>query len=451
MEERVEQLGQSINNVSLARELGQFIRRVADPLVARIRPLTLPPKLSCTQDQALQACYTGIEVGLLNLSWDIICPVCRVAADNFSSLKQIDSHVHCEVCNLEFQPSFADSVEAIFSVHPEIRSVELKTYCIGGPYHAPHVLAQNRLLASQQVDVGVVLREGRYGISGPQLNSPVELDVGDDAVSNRAEFVIGGDADAKLPTLRSGNACVSFKNQTEMEVLVRLEQRASRDGALSATVASQHSLFKKLFPSDVKTVEQLVGLSKAYLLALRHTEADALLDRDGDIQVRENWAKLQQVVPAEQAGCRIVECTHESLIASFDKLEDLLGVLLVLLADSQEGSAIPIEECCFAILLGEVMTGTAANQPMTFGKTVRRSKKLLVELSANELAMPHDVFKMLQHTELVTGEAATEPNPELTQSHPATKLHQQLLQRCELTGNADIDGCFVKLGLRSQP
>ena len=449
LEERLEQLGQSINNVSLARELGQFIRRAADPMVARIRPLALAPKLNCTEDQALQACYTSIEAGLLNFSWDIICPVCRIAADNFISLKQIESHVRCKVCNVEFRPNFADSVEAIFSVHPEIRSVELKTYCIGGPFHAPHVLAQNSLLANQQVDVGVVLREGRYGIAGPQLNAHCELDVEDDAIASRAEFIIGGGADNELPTLRSGNACVSFKNETEMEVLVRLEQRANRDDALSATVASQHLLFKKLFPNDLRVVEQLVGVSKAYLLGLRHTQADALLDQVGDIQVRENWAQLQQIIPTEQPGCRIAECSHESLIASFDKLEDLLSTLLTLLSAGQAKTSIPTGECCFAVQMGEVMTGITANQPTTFGKTVRQSKKQLSDLSANELAVPRDIFEVLQRSGAMAAEAVKTSKGELSQTQRAMNICELLLQRFELTDEAGTDSSFVKLALKN--
>ena len=446
LEERVEQLGKNINNVVLADELGDFIRRSADPLAARIRPLTLAPKFNCTQDQALQACYGCIEVGLLNFSWDIICPVCRVAADNFVSLKQIESHVHCKVCNLEFKPDFADSVEAIFSVHPEIRSVDLKTYCIGGPFHAPHVLAQNCLIPKQQVDVGVVLRPGRYGISGPQLNAYGELDVEENAIASRVEFVIGGSIEPEMPTLGSGNACVSFKNQTDIEVLVRLEQRANRDDALTATIASQHSLFKKLFPDDFKTVEQLVGLSRVYLLAFRHVEADVLLDQVGDIQVRENWAKLQQMISAEQSDCRIVECTHESLIASFDKLENLLSSLLMLLSEMPSQSNIPVGECCFAILLGEVMTGTAANQPTTFGKTIRLSKKMITELSANELVVPSDVFEMLQRSEAVADDEASER--ESAQPQSESDIAWQLWQRCESTVDANADRPFVKLALR---
>ena len=406
LDERTTRLGQMIKNAPLARQLGEFIRRVADPMAVRVRPLELAARLDCHDDQALQACFTSVEVGLLNLSWDIICPVCRIAADNISTLAKIETHTHCKVCNIDFEADFAQSVEAIFSVHPEIRQVEIKTYCIGGPFHAPHVLAQNRLLVGQHVDVGVVLNPGRYAVTGPQLDRQGEIEVEADAVVHRAEYVIGGDTPQSLPTFCSGYACVKIENQSDVEVLVRLEQKTKREKTLTANLACQHPLFKKLFPTDVKTAQQLVGVANLYLLAIRHTEADDLIDQVGDVQVRESWNQLQSLFPVDDAGCRIVECNHESLIVSFSLLEDLFTTLSTVLADvgSEAGKfSIPIDECCFTVQAGEVMTGSAENQPATFGKTVRDTRKLLSKLAAGEFLFPSDVYDKLMNRSTTSG------------------------------------------------
>ena len=397
LNERTERLGQAIENAPLARRLGEFIRRVADPIAVRIRPLELAEQLSCQDDQALKVCFTSVEIGLLNLSWDIICPVCRIAADNISTLAQIESHAHCKVCNIDFEADFAQSVEVIFSVNPEIRNVEIKTYCIGGPYHAPHVLAQNRLLVEQHVDIGAALTPGRYAVTGPQLDRQGEIEVEANAVVHRARYIIGSDAPQNLPTVCSGDACVSIENQSDVEVLVRLEQKAKREKTLTADLACQHPLFRKLFPAEVKTAQQLVGVDNVYLLAIRHTRADELIEQVGDVQVRENWNQFQRLFPVDDNKCKIVECNHESLTASFGLLDDLLSALSTVLADVEsaaENASIPIHECCFVIQSGEVMTGSAGNQPTTFGKTVRDTKKLLSQLAAGEVVLPSDVYKM---------------------------------------------------------
>ena len=400
LEDRVGRLAREVGNRQLAKELGDYLKRVADPASVRIRPFELGLRLDCTKDQSLQICFAGVKVGLLNLSWDIICPVCRIAADNTSSLEKIESHTHCKVCNIQFETSFSQSVEAIFGVHPEIRDVELKTYCIGGPYHAPHVLAQNRLLANQHVDVGVVLKKGQYEVTGPQLGQQWMVEVEDDGPTSRAAFIIGKESDGKVAAIGSGQACLAVDNQSSLEVLVRLEQASSKGDALTADVASRHPLFRELFPAEVITVEHLVGLSNVYLLAIRHTKADELVDQIGDMQVRENWNQMQKLFSAGRGECKIVECTHESLIASFGLLDDLLKALLSLVAVEAGGVAIPMSECCFAICAGEVMTGISANQPSTFGKTVRDTKKILAESLVGELRSTDDVFQSMQQSQV---------------------------------------------------
>ena len=89
--------------------------------------------------------YGGAHLGLLELHWDLLCPVCRISCEITDTLRAIADHAHCEACNLDFQLDFARSIELIFRVHPEIREADLGVYCVGGPAHSPHVLAQIRV------------------------------------------------------------------------------------------------------------------------------------------------------------------------------------------------------------------------------------------------------------------------------------------------------------------
>ena len=61
-------------------------------------------------------------------------------------------HGHCEACHLDYELDFGRSVELIFRAHPEIRESDLGTYCIGGPAHSPHVVAQVRVGAGERLD-----------------------------------------------------------------------------------------------------------------------------------------------------------------------------------------------------------------------------------------------------------------------------------------------------------
>src|SRR5215813_9984585 len=80
--------------------------------------------------------------GLLVLQWDLICPLCRGAQDSGSSLKEIETSVHCETCKIDFTINFDRFVELTFRPNATVRRVEVGEYCIGSPQRTPHVVAQ---------------------------------------------------------------------------------------------------------------------------------------------------------------------------------------------------------------------------------------------------------------------------------------------------------------------
>ena len=101
------------------------------------------------------------------LLWDLLCPVCRISSEIKDTLRAIRDHGHCPACNLDYPLDFASSVELVFRVHPEIRAVDLGTYCIGGPAHSPHVLAQVRVAAGERIELALEMPEGSYRLRGP--------------------------------------------------------------------------------------------------------------------------------------------------------------------------------------------------------------------------------------------------------------------------------------------
>ena len=55
--------------------------------------------------------------------------------------------------------------------------MDLGTYCIGGPAHSPHVLAQVRVAAGERIELALALPEGAYRLRGPQLPWSVDFQV----------------------------------------------------------------------------------------------------------------------------------------------------------------------------------------------------------------------------------------------------------------------------------
>ena len=108
-------------NAAVIDQLAEHLAAGSAQEIARIRPLALADRFGLDSDQVVTACLHGAREGLLELHWDLLCPVCRISAQVTDTLREIADHAHCPACHLDFKLDFANSIELIFRVHPEIR------------------------------------------------------------------------------------------------------------------------------------------------------------------------------------------------------------------------------------------------------------------------------------------------------------------------------------------
>jgi hypothetical protein len=63
--------------------------------------------------------------------------------------------------------------------------------------------------------------------------------------------------------------------------------------------------------------------------------------------------------------------------------------------DGVPADGVPADACCFAINSGEVMIDMQAHQPSAFGKTVRETKRLLLDISDCSIVMQRGLFELV--------------------------------------------------------
>jgi len=142
---------------AIADALGEYLGAASDQAVARIRPLNLAARFGLDPAQFVDACLVAGARGLARSDVGTCCARCAASRRRSTTRsKRSRDHDRCEACNLDFQLDFANSVEMIFRVHPEIRASELGTYCIGGPAHSPHVAAQVRIAPGEALEAAAV-------------------------------------------------------------------------------------------------------------------------------------------------------------------------------------------------------------------------------------------------------------------------------------------------------
>ncbi len=93
--------------------------------------------LGIRRRDVLELFLHATRAGLLELRWDLLCPLCRGANERSRSLREVEARAHCASCQIDFDLDFARSVELSFRPSAAIRDVPEREFCIGGPQVHP--------------------------------------------------------------------------------------------------------------------------------------------------------------------------------------------------------------------------------------------------------------------------------------------------------------------------
>jgi class 3 adenylate cyclase len=379
---------------AVVERLGDFLAQAPAQEVARIRPLALARRLGFDADQLVKACLHGAREGLLVLLWDILCPVCRIPSQVRDTLRALRDHGQCEACNLDFALDFANSVEVIFRAHPEIRDTELGTYCIGGPAHSPHVIAQVRLGAGERMELELELSEGAYRLRGPQLPYALDFRVQPGAAATRWEVTLSAAHREEWPrTLRVGGQVLVLTNSYQQEVLVRVERTAPRDDALTAARAASLALFRELFPGEVLSPGQLVSVATVTLLVTALDHAGSLYGTLGDARafglIHEHFRLLDERL--RQGGGALVKTVGEGIVASFDQVVAAVEAALDLQEVLRQAPATRDLRLRVGVHRGPAMAATLNDHLDYFGTTVSQAMQLPLLAQGGEVILTQAV------------------------------------------------------------
>ncbi|MFN0050677.1 MAG: protein kinase domain-containing protein [Planctomycetales bacterium] len=373
LEEHLRLVVERGGDAAVVERLGEYLAQAPVQELARIRPLALAQRLGLDQQRLLAACLRGAREGLLSMLWDIVCPVCRIPSQVKDSLKAIREHGECEACQTEFELDFAKSIELVFRVAPDILATQVGVYCIGGPAHSPHVVAQVRVAPGERFELDLSLTEGAYRLRGPQLPYRVDLRVSSGAATGRGELALARGPQADFPRqYRTGQQTIVLWNDAPQEVTVRLERTASRDDAFTAARAAATPLFRELFPGECLAPDQLVQVEQVCLLFTRLAEVSALYTRLGDTQafarLHEHFRKLDALVRDE--GGSLIKTLGDGACAVFTDPAQAVRAALAIGRWNEPHLRVAIHR-------GPALVATINDHLDYFGKTVNGTLQML--------------------------------------------------------------------------
>lgn len=302
----------------LVDRLIDVVTRGDDVTVARLRAYVLADLWQAKRRTVLDLCLHATRAGLLDLQWDVLCPMCRGAKQTNKTMQGIAQPVHCESCNIDFFANFEQQVELTFRVNPGIRVVEIFPFCVGGPQITPHIVMQQAVDASGTRNVEVDLESGRYrvrsaGLPGGQMFR-AEVDG-----KRRIELIA---SDQGWPDTEQAVAMRSecaLTNQTKSEQLMIVERLAWSDQALTASEVIALQEFRDLFSSEALRPGEAISVGRMAILFTDLLNSTRLYREIGDApafgRVMSHFDVLRQAMHEEEGA--LVKTIGDAVMAVF--------------------------------------------------------------------------------------------------------------------------------------
>jgi class 3 adenylate cyclase len=341
------QLAAQGHELRLVQYLAEVLINEADINLARMRPYVLADAWHVPRRDVVELFLSAAKLGLLNMRWDIMCPLCRGAKATSLSLDEVRKGVHCPTCNIDFEANFTENVELTFTSHAQIRTVHDDTYCIGGPMVTPHILMHQLIEPGETRTLPLKLKPGGYRVrtQRPGLADRLELDQNLDTVDTLS---IRADVDSisvkacphqsDLTTSQEESTSfikpvkVVMTNQAPYLQQFYVERAEWYTNAVTAAYVTTLQHFRDLFSDEVLRPGEEIGVQGLTILFSDLIGSTAMYNRWGDASsyslVREQFAFLQGIVRQYEGA--IVKTIGDAIMAAFSDPADGVGAALAI-------------------------------------------------------------------------------------------------------------------------
>ncbi|MEM9460751.1 MAG: adenylate/guanylate cyclase domain-containing protein [Myxococcota bacterium] len=393
LQRRGEQLAQAPVSDAMVKRLVDTLGQRPDEEIAQMRPFELAHHWGQDRRKVLQAFLHGTRAGLVDLNWQVNCPVCRVSAQVVSTLDELGREIHCEGCNIEYGVDFGANVEAVFRCNKAIRPVEPAVYCEASPSFRPHVLAQLRIEPDTTRKIELPLTDGRLHLR--TLGTQRALDLLDEAAPEAIELQIDAEAVTGAARGRStdGHTVLVVRSTLDQPAYLLVERGAwSTDAVLGSIVASQPE-FVDLFATEAPAAGLELTIGRITLLFSDLTGSTALYERVGDARayaiVQEHFRVMERAVARHQGA--VIKTMGDAVMASFVNPTRAVAAAIEAVKqteaqhrDHQIGVKLGIHEGpCLAVRANERLD--------FFGTTVNLAARLQGQAGAGELVLMHEL------------------------------------------------------------
>ncbi|WP_237150195.1 adenylate/guanylate cyclase domain-containing protein [Planococcus kocurii] len=392
-------LAKSPVNGDYVELLHRYLADKGDHDVAQIEPVQVAKLWNVDLDEVLRVLLYATKAGLLNLSWNIICPNCRVSKVEHGSLAQLEQQFHCDLCGINYDANFDQFVELNFSVHPTVRQAYAEVYCIGGPMITPHVKAQQVIEIGKTASFSVSVGEDALRFRVLQANDHVS--VNSEIKSNQLVYTDLGWSQSAV----NGSRNVAITNTSSADIVVALEHADWNKQAVTAAKVTAMQEFRDLFSSEVLSPGQKLGIDHVTILFTDLKGSTLLYETAGDSsaygQVRNHFDFLTGHI-ARNSGS-VVKTIGDAVMAVFHKPEDGLKAALAIQKNLAVFNKTAKENLVLRLGLysGAAIAVNSNDRLDYFGRTVNIAARIQGQGEGGDIVLSKDVLALPESVELL--------------------------------------------------
>jgi class 3 adenylate cyclase len=417
----------------LISKLENHIRSASDLELLRINPLRFAADKGLAELETIDLFLHASALGLFEMTWILICPICSCVIDSFRALKKLNSHCRCTICHIDLVAALDDMIAITFTVSPSVRRIA---------YHDPETLpAEDYLLRYASAPEGLIpdgtpfakvkemlTRAVTYLEPGKTIQIEVEAEAGalyGFSIDGDAGFLLG--IDPALPaneqrvaircdenscqtdgvTLPTGKLTLDITSSGKKRVALGVFQfppNVDRPPPLHfAPFLSGKRLlttqtFRDLFRSEVIRGDEGLGVKEIALLFTDLKGSTALYDRIGDLNafalVQQHFDRLQKVTVRHNGA--IVKTIGDAVMAAFLNPADAVQAALEMRSEiasfneRQPDKALILK---IGVHKGAAIAVTLNDRLDYFGQTVNIAARVQNLADADEIFVSQDVYE----------------------------------------------------------
>ncbi|HKZ81641.1 MAG TPA: adenylate/guanylate cyclase domain-containing protein [Pyrinomonadaceae bacterium] len=378
----------------LVEKLVDFVRSADDFSVVRIRPYVLADEWNEPRRAVLETCLRATRAGLLDMRWDLLCPLCRGPQESASSLREVNSKSHCDTCRINFTVNFDRYVEITFRPNASVRNVDIKDFCMGSPQRTPHVVAQQLLPPGVTRSLFLPLEKGNYRFRTLELNGEQAVAVEKEG-SGSATLRLGPQGWSGDPLSLFTQSTLDIQNDTDAEQLFILERMQWSEQAATAAEVTVLQIFRDLFSNEALRPGEQISVGTITVLFTDLRDSTRLYRQIGDAtafgRVMNHFDVLKKAISDE--GGALVKTIGDAVMAVFREPGPALRAMLTaqqILASPGEGNS-PLTLKA-GMHMGPCIAVTLNERLDYFGSTVNMAARLESLSSGNDVVVSREVF-----------------------------------------------------------